>query len=245
MCGITGFTHTDKQTSRAILQATQSLRHRGPDELNVFQSRNVSLGVVRLKIIDLQDGQQPMATEAGDCVLAFNGEIYNHVGLRRALEQLGHKFQSACDTEVVLRAFIQWDIRCLERFRGMFAGAFWQEHSQRLILFRDRLGIKPLYYTVNNGQIFFGSELKALFQHDQIPRQLSKEALAYFLSLNYVPGPLTLVKGIEKVQPGTWLEWKSGTITAGSYWRNVMDPESISLEDALQQLDVLLRGISS
>ena len=240
MCGLTGFTHQDLPAPRIIRRTTETLRHRGPDESDIFESRHLSLGAVRLKIIDLASGRQPMATEFGDCVLAFNGEIYNHAELRAELQSLGHKFKSQCDTEVALRAFTQWDVHCFKRFRGMFAAAFWQERTKRLLLVRDRFGIKPLYYALHKGHIFFASELKALFGHAEIPRQLSRQALAYYLSLNYVPGPLTLVEGIEKLPPGTWLEWKDGKIARQTYWQNTMCPLDISLEDASQELDRLL-----
>jgi asparagine synthase (glutamine-hydrolysing) len=216
------------------------LHHRGPDEFGVFESAKISLGAVRLKIIDLEGGQQPMAMESADCLLVFNGEIYNHAELRAELEQVGHRFRSRCDTEVVLHAFVEWDVECFQRFRGMFAAAFWEEGKQRLILVRDRLGIKPLYYTLYQEDIFFGSELKALFEHDEIPRKICKKALVHYFSLNYVPGPLTLVEGIEKVQPGTWLEWKDGKVTRGKYWHNVMRPKAIPCEEASAELDRLL-----
>jgi len=154
MCGIAGFTHRGSPSPRLIRRSTQTLGHRGPDEQNVFESRKISIGAVRLKIIDLEGGQQPMATESGDCVIAFNGELYNHAELRAELKQLGHQFRSNCDTEVALRAFVQWDVHCFQRFRGMFAAAFWQERGRRLILVRDRLGIKPLYYVLHNGSLF-------------------------------------------------------------------------------------------
>jgi asparagine synthase (glutamine-hydrolysing) len=240
MCGIAGFTHRGSPSPRLIRRSTQTLGHRGPDEQNVFESRKISIGAVRLKIIDLEGGQQPMATESGDCVIAFNGELYNHAELRAELKQLGHQFRSNCDTEVALRAFVQWDVHCFQRFRGMFAAAFWQERGRRLILVRDRLGIKPLYYVLHNGSLFFGSELKAIFEHDQIPRRICERALAYFLSLNYIPGPLTLVQGIEKIEPGTWLEWKDGKITRERYWQIAMRPQPILLEEALRELDRVL-----
>ena len=240
MCGITGFTHDGRQSSQRIRRSTQTLWHRGPDEIDIFQSSDISLGAVRLRIIDLKRGRQPMRDESGDCVVVFNGEIYNHAELRLQLEELGHKFFSSCDTEVVLRAFLEWDVQCFPRFRGMFAAGFWQQQDKRLILVRDRLGIKPLYYALRNQQIFFGSELKALFEHSAIPRQLSREALAYYLCLNYVPGPLTLVEGIAKVQPGTWLEWNNGRVASGTYWQNRMRPEKTSVNEASHELNRLL-----
>jgi asparagine synthase (glutamine-hydrolysing) len=241
MCGIAGFTHFGRKPPAGVLRrAVQSLYHRGPDQQGSFESANASLGAVRLKIIDLSGGDQPMRTEDGDCVLAFNGEIYNHVELRKELEELGHRFQSHCDTEVVLRAFVQWDIECFRRLRGMFAAAFWQEGEGRLLLARDRLGIKPLYYTWRDGNLYFGSELKAIFEHPGIPRQLSDKALGFYLSLNYVPSPFTLVDGIEKVEAGGWLECRQGKLQRGTYWRNEFTPEAITIEDATRQLDQLL-----
>ncbi|MGA8028879.1 MAG: asparagine synthetase B, partial [Bryobacteraceae bacterium] len=147
MCGIAGFTHLGRLPPAGVLRrATQSLHHRGPDQQGFFESPDASLGAVRLKIIDLEGGDQPMRTERDDTVLVFNGEIYNHAELRLELEQLGHQFQSHCDTEVVLRAFLQWDVDSFERLRGMFAAALWKQSTGRLVLVRDRLGIKPLYY---------------------------------------------------------------------------------------------------
>ncbi|HXE06071.1 MAG TPA: hypothetical protein VN579_08800, partial [Bryobacteraceae bacterium] len=170
----------------AIWKSTLSLRHRGPDQQDIFESPHISLGSVRLKVVDLERGEQPMRSDSGDSVIAFNGEIYNHGELRSELEELGHRFHSRCDTEVALRAFIEWDVESFSRFRGMFAAAIWNEQTRRLVLVRDRLGIKPLYFTVNQGNIFFGSELKSIFAHDHLPRFLCKRALGYFLSLNYV-----------------------------------------------------------
>jgi asparagine synthase (glutamine-hydrolysing) len=243
VCGIAGFTHFGRKPAPGVLRrAVTGLRHRGPNQQGIFESANVSLGAVRLKIIDLEGGDQPMQTDDGQCVVIFNGEIYNHAELRRELEQLGHHFQSHCDTEVALRAFVEWDTQCFRRFRGMFAAAFWQEATQRLVLVRDRLGIKPLYYSAHGGNIHFGSELKAILEHPDIPRQLCETALGYYLSLNYVPSPFTLVDGIEKIGPGTWLECCNGTTSTGSYWHNVFEPRNVGIEEACEELDGLLKS---
>ncbi len=241
MCGIAGFTHFGRKPPASVLRrAVQSLYHRGPDQQGTHESPNASLGAVRLKIIDLGGGDQPMKTTDGLTVIAFNGEIYNHVEIRKGLESLGHTFESHCDTEVALHAFAEWDTDCFSRFRGMFAAAFWQERNDRLVLVRDRLGIKPLYYALHRGDLHFGSELKAIFEHPEIPRHLCEKALSYYLSLNYVPSPYTLVEGIEKLIPGTWMEWRRGEIRRGTYWRNEIKPEEISLEEASRELDDLL-----
>ncbi|MDQ2900519.1 MAG: asparagine synthetase B, partial [Acidobacteriota bacterium] len=168
---------------------TASLFHRGPDQQGVFVSPDVCLGAVRLKVIDLAGGDQPISSEDGDAVLVFNGEIYNHGALRKELEGLGRRFHSHCDTEVLLQAFLQWDTRCFERLRGMFAAAIWSQSEKRLILARDRIGIKPLYTYRRGRDIYFGSELKAILENPQIPRHLDLDALQDYLSLNYVPGP--------------------------------------------------------
>jgi asparagine synthase (glutamine-hydrolysing) len=242
MCGIAGFTHFRRKPPSGVLRrAVQSLYHRGPDQQGTHEAANVSLGAVRLKIIDLAGGDQPMRTENGDTVIAFNGEIYNHAEIRKELEARGHKFESHCDTEVALRAFAEWDTDCFARFRGMFAAAFWREQEDRLVIVRDRLGIKPLYYTVRAGNLHFGSELKAIFEHPDIPRRISHKALSYYLSLNYVPSPYTLVEGIEKLPAGSWMEWRAGQIRSGTYWTNEFKPEDISLAEACGQLDDLLK----
>jgi asparagine synthase (glutamine-hydrolysing) len=241
MCGIAGFTHFGRKPPSGVLgRAIQSLYHRGPNQQGIYESASVSLGAVRLKIIDLGGGDQPMHADGGNSTIAFNGEVYNHAELRKELEALGHKFESHCDTEVVLRAFVQWDTACFARLRGMFAAAIWQEREGRLVLVRDRLGIKPLYYATHNGDLHFGSELKAIFEHPAIPRRLSHTALGFYLSLNYVPSPFTLVDGIQKLAPGSWLEWRNGTVQTGTYWRNTFHPEDTSLEDATRNLDDLL-----
>jgi len=223
------------------VQAVASLRHRGPDQQGVFRSRSCSLGGARLKIIDLAGGDQPIYSEDRDTVIVFNGEIYNHLALRRELEELGHHFKTHCDTETVLHAFLEWDTGCFERLRGMFAVAIWTESERRLVLARDRLGIKPLYIAERGEDLLFGSELKAILIHPEVERRLSLAGLDCYLSLNYVPSPWTLVDGIEKLPAGHWLCWQKGRVTRQAYWRlPAMSPKPVSLEDAKAELDVLL-----
>jgi asparagine synthase (glutamine-hydrolysing) len=220
---------------------TASLFHRGPDQQGVFESGDVSLGAVRLKIIDLAGGDQPIISEDGNTVIAFNGEVYNFAVLRRELEGLGHQFQSNCDTEVVLHAFLEWNTDCFARLRGMFAVALWSEAEKRLVLARDRLGIKPLYYYRRGQDIWFGSELKAILEDPDVPRALDMDALEHYLCLNYVPSPFTLVKGIEKLPPGHFLEWRNGAVTIEPWWKLEFHPRAWSFGDAKQELDRLLR----
>lgn len=222
-------------------EATESLVHRGPDQQGTYQSPYVSLGAVRLKILDMSSGGQPMVSEDGNLVLVFNGEIYNYRELRSELESRGHKFATQCDTEVLLHAFQEWDKDCFRRLRGMFAAAFWSENEKRLVLARDRIGIKPLYICTKGEDLYFGSELKSLFAHPEIPRQLDQNALHYYLALNYVPSPHTLVKGIEKLLPGSILEWTDGQIRPEQYWTAKFETDPAwTAESAQEALDELL-----
>lgn len=243
MCGITGFTRKGFEAdSGRIRDAVATLVHRGPDQQGVYQSRLAALGATRLKIIDLDSGDQPIVAEDGDTVIAFNGEVYNYAELRNELEGLGHRFRSRTDTETVLEAFREWDTDCFSRLRGMFAVALWTESTRRLVLARDRLGIKPLYIYRLNEDVLFGSELKALFVHPEVERRLSLAGLNCFLSLNYVPCPWTLVEGVEKLPPGHLLEWRDGQISTRCFWRlSFQEQAHWTLEAAKEQLDYLLR----
>jgi asparagine synthase (glutamine-hydrolysing) len=243
LCGIAGFTHIRRAAVPGRIQnAIATLKHRGPNQQGVFEAESVSLGAARLKIIDIEGGDQPIISEDGDTVIVFNGEIYNHLELRRELEQRGYRFRTRSDTETVLNAFIEWDTECFSRLRGMFAVALWRESERRLVLARDRMGIKPLYISQVGDDLYFGSELKAILVHDEIERWLSLDGLDCYLSLNYVPAPWTLVEGIEKLLPGHWMEWRRGTVRTESYWRLPGgNPERWTPEAAEAELDRLLK----
>ena len=243
MCGIAGFTHFNRAAAPGRIQsAVRTLTHRGPNQQGAFESETVSLGAARLKIIDIQGGDQPIFSEDRHAVIVFNGEIYNHLELRRELEERGYCFRSHSDTETVLNAFLEWDTDCFARLRGMFAVAIWRESDRRLVLARDRMGIKPLYIAQRGGDLYFGSELKAILVHPEVERYLSLEGLDCYLSLNYVPAPWTLVDGIEKLLPGQWLEWHRGSIRRDSYWRLPAGrPRRWASTDAQDELDRLLK----
>jgi len=243
LCGIAGFTRKnwDPPPDR-ISAVVQTLNHRGPDQRGVYRSHSCSLGAARLKILDLTAGDQPIISDDGDTVVAFNGEIYNHLEIRAELESRGHRFHSHADTETLLHAFLEWDIDCLPRLRGMFAVAWWSESRKRLVLARDRVGIKPLYFHRRGDDLIFGSELKTILAHPEVERVLSLDGLDCYLSLNYVPAPWTLVEGIRKLRPGSWLEWRNGEFTCDSYWRlPVMSSRNVELDAAKQELDSLLK----
>jgi asparagine synthase (glutamine-hydrolysing) len=240
MCGIAGFTHSRAAPdSSKIWEITRSITHRGPDQQGVWESPQVSLGAVRLKIIDLEHGEQPM--HSGDTVLVYNGEIYNNAELRQELEGLGHRFQSHCDTETLLHAFLEWDTGAFAKLRGMFAAAFWTQSRRRLVLVRDRMGIKPLYFAKKNGEIYFGSEVKTILHHPEISRSINRLSLDRYLSLNYIPGSQTMIEGIEKLPPGHFLDSRNDKTKP--YWTLEFRPDSsIDLPSAKEELDRLLRS---
>jgi asparagine synthase (glutamine-hydrolysing) len=243
LCGLAGFTHsrTVPDPSR-IRDAVGCLLHRGPDQHGVWESPTASLGAARLKIVDLASGDQPLLSPDGRTVIAFNGEVYNHAELRTELEHRGHHFRTRSDTETVLAAFLEWDTGCFARLRGMFAVAFWTESAHRLVLARDRMGVKPLYIARHRGELYFGSEIKAIFAHPEIKRRLSLAGLDCFLSLNYVPCPWTLVEGVEKLPPAHWLEWSNGVVRSEAYWRLPDSPQPFwTLDAAKCELDSLLK----
>ena len=242
MCGILGYSHIARGLPPGLLMgALDDLSHRGPDHQGTFCSEHISLGATRLRIVDLEGGDQPFISPDRDVVIVFNGEIFNFPELRARLEAEGFVFRTRCDTEVVLNAFLCWGSSCFTRLHGMFAIAIWVRSERRLLLVRDRMGIKPLYYCLQDGEIYFGSELKCILRHPAVPRHICLSGLNCFLSLNYVPGPLTLVEGITKLMPGHLLEWSEGECSIRSYVpASAAADTPRSVEAACDELDGLL-----
>lgn len=226
MCGIAGiYSFNGKSVDKNLLiKMRDTMIHRGPDGAGtwVSEDRKVGLGHRRLSIIDLSDAAaQPMCNEDGTLWISFNGEIYNHGEIRVELEKIGgHRWKTDhSDTEVILHAFEEWGIDCLEKFRGMFAIALWDAKGRELWLIRDRIGIKPLYYSILNGRINFASEIKALLQDPEQKRAVDEEAFYHYLSFLTTPVPQTLFAGINKLPPATWLNVKeNGHIHEERYW---------------------------
>src|SRR5215204_3898997 len=205
MCGICGVVsfQPDRPLDRSVLQRmNDSIRHRGPDDEGYFQDGQASLAMRRLSIIDLFTGQQPIANENGDIWVVYNGEIYNFQSVRAELQKRGHQFKTQTDTEIIVHAYEEYGDECVKRFNGMFALALWDSRRCRLLLARDHLGIKPLYYWAGQDKLVFGSELKALVIHPDVPRQINLAAVDLFLSLEYIPSPLTIYEGVFKLPPG-------------------------------------------
>ncbi len=193
------------------------LRHRGPDEEGFYESASIGLANARLSIIDLPGGRQPIHNEAGTVHITFNGEIYNFQELRARLEARGHRFYTNSDTEVIVHLYEDEGTNFLVHLNGMFAFALWDERNGRLILARDRMGIKPLYWAEYGGVVYFASEAKAILLAG-IPREVDLEGLDLLINLSYIPGSKTLFKGIQKLEPGKYLELKEGRISITSYW---------------------------
>ncbi|MFQ5850251.1 MAG: asparagine synthase (glutamine-hydrolyzing) [Candidatus Binatia bacterium] len=221
MCGICGkFSfHGDARVSSHLLeQMCEQIRHRGPDDQGMYITNQIGLGMRRLSIIDLQGGHQPIYNEDKSIWVVFNGEIYNFMELRDELERNGHCFLTNSDTEVIVHAYETYGLDCLGKFRGMFAFALWDENRQRLILARDRLGKKPLYYSLADGALLFGSEIKSILQERTVTRSVNLKALDLYLTFQYVPAPLTIFEGIYKLPPASVLMCEKGTTRIERYW---------------------------
>jgi asparagine synthase (glutamine-hydrolysing) len=230
MCGICGKISFGGQSvsSDLIPRMMGSLVHRGPDDegsyiksVKTSDGSNITIGLghKRLSIIDLsRDGRQPLTNEDETLWLIFNGEIYNHPTLRQELLARGHRFRSETDTEVILHLYEEKGIDALQDLNGMFAFALWDEPRQRLYLCRDRLGIKPLIYYRDNSSLVFASEIQALLEDKNIPRDMDRGALILYLTFNYIPAPFTIYQGMKKLLPGHYLLWEKGSVSTHKYW---------------------------
>lgn len=216
MCGIVGFNWQDIQLATAMSNA---LVHRGPDQDGVYTDEQVSLAHRRLSIIDLsRHGRQPMSNEDGSVWVTYNGEIYNFPELRETLEAKGHAFRSRTDTEVIVHAYEEYGPDCVTRFNGMFAFALWDKNKRELILARDRLGIKPLYYYLNNQKLIFASEIKAILQASDVEREVNPQALYHYIGYEFVPAPDTMFRYIHKLPQGHYLRYRDGQVELKEYW---------------------------
>jgi len=220
-----------------LKRMTRMLDFRGPDGEGFFVSGPVGLGHRRLSVIDLVTGGQPMENEDGTLQLVSNSEIYNYKELRADLERRGHRFRTRCDTEVIVHLYEEHGPRCVESLRGMFALALWDARERSLFLARDRLGQKPLYIARKGDTFLFASMPAPLFLHPGMEPELDPEALDLYLSLLYVPGPRSIYRGVEKLEPAHWMLWTPGGVKKQQYWRLRHTPKSrLSLDDAVEQL---------
>jgi len=220
MCGIAGVLYRDKRPvdDTILKRMVRTLTHRGPDDEGYYIDNSFGMGMRRLSIIDLAGGKQPIHNETQTIQVVFNGEIYNYQALRNQLQQKGHTFATNSDTEVIVHAYEEYGTACFTHFNGMFAIAIWDRTKQQLVLARDRLGIKPLYYSDQAASFVFGSEIKAILASDEVDRTIHPEALQAYLALRYVPAPLSIFKNIRKLPAACFAVVCADSMDIESYW---------------------------
>ncbi|MHC4880694.1 MAG: asparagine synthase (glutamine-hydrolyzing), partial [Planctomycetota bacterium] len=242
MCGIAGMIYrdTDRPVDRDILgRMAGAIAHRGPDAEGFFVERHVGIAHRRLSIIDLHGGDQPIGNEDGRIQVVFNGEIYNFRELRRDLESRGHQFRTTSDTEVIVHAYEEFGDACVERLRGMFAFAIWDGHRRRVLLARDRVGIKPLFVSLNDQRLVFGSELKSVLAHGDMQRDVDPAAVDDYFNYGVIPGSRSIFRGVEKLLPAHSLsiDVENWQVTRRRYWQLEFAPDdSLTCEEWQERL---------
>ena len=244
MCGIAGFVGREggEATRATLRRMCDAIRHRGPDDEGFLVEPDVALGMRRLSIIDVAGGKQPIGSEDGAVQVVFNGEIYNHRGLQRDLEGAGHRFATRSDTEVLVHLYEDHGDALVHRLRGMYGFALWDARRRRLLVARDRLGIKPLYYWPTANGVAFASELRSLLALPDFPRAIDDTAVAEYLALGYVPEPRCIFRGVHKLPPGHTLTWsREAGVQVAAYWRPTdVRPVAIGEREAIEELRRLI-----
>ena len=230
MCGICGKYSPTGAKPDEIRSMMQTIVHRGPDDEGIYINGPIGLGNRRLSVIDIPGGKQPICNEDESVWIVYNGEIYNYKQLRQELEQKGHIFRTNSDTEVIVHLYEELGERCVEKLRGMFAFAIWDEKQHKLMLARDRIGQKPLFYAQDGENFLFASELKAILTDSQQAREIDYLAVHYYLSLRFIPSPRTMLRNIKKLPPGHVLIFRDSDITISRYWE-------LSYQDKLEQTE--------
>lgn len=237
MCGICGKLSPAEVHAEEIRCMLSAIAHRGPDDEGVYAEGGVGLGNRRLSIIDLPGGKQPICNEAGNIWITYNGEIYNYRELRQQLELSGHNFHTNSDTEVIVHLYEDFGERCVEQISGMFAFAIWDARQRKLLLARDRIGQKPLYYSFGGGEFIFASEPKAILAISPHKPEMDLLAMHDYLSLRFIPPPRTIFQDIQKLPPAHTLVYQDGKITTRQYWqlsfREKLELSEVDLLDSL------------
>lgn len=245
MCGICGIYHFHKErivSKEHLTRMLGTIVHRGPDKDGHFIHKNVGLGIRRLRVIDLDTGDQPISDATRRFTIVFNGEVYNYLEIKKTLTEQGYHFQTKSDTEVILYAYIHWGLDFTNHLNGMFAIAIWDNLQKRLVLARDRIGIKPLFYYQDDEQFIFGSEIKTILTFPTIHREVNPHALCYHFLLNYIPENLTLFKNILQVPPGHIVIIRENAVQFDQYWkiRPFHQPTSKSFDEYQQEFTKLM-----
>ena len=239
MCGICGIVSKDKKVSQSVIQKMASVMdYRGPDDEGYSFFGNAGLGHRRLSVIDITGGHQPMSNEDGTLFLVCNGEIYNFKQLRDLLENKGHRIKTRSDNEVILHLYEEYKTECLKYLRGMFAFGIWDNRKKTLFLARDRLGKKPLVYSLYNEDLYFASEIKALLEVNEISREIDHTAIDLYLTYQAIPSPYTVFKKIKKLPPGHFLIWNNGSIDIRRYW-HIDFTKKLKLSDENQYMEAM------
>src|SRR5688572_8513869 len=244
MCGICGISYSDHQVpdQTTVEAMTRAIVHRGPDSDGFHMEAGIGLGVRRLAIIDVKGGDQPIPNEDESLWIVFNGESHNFPELYADLIKRGHEFRTRSDTECILHLYEEYGDECVSHLRGQAAFALWDRKNRKLLLARDRMGKKPIYYTIQNGTLYFASELSALFAALPYKPEINLEAIDLYLSLQYIPDPLTAYQGVYKLPPAHRLIWQNGTARLEGYWDYAYLPKHTAPEDELiEQLRALLK----
>jgi asparagine synthase (glutamine-hydrolysing) len=243
MCGIAGYCHPDDRPgdSRLLESMIGMLRHRGPDDMGIYSDRGIGLAHSRLSIIDLESGSQPMCNEDGSLWITFNGEIFNYIELRENLIARGHRFRTRSDTEVILHLYEEEGEGCVRHFNGQWAFALWDAKQHKLFLSRDRMGVRPLFYTIQAGTLIFGSEIKAIFAYPDIPRKLDLTGLDQIFTFWFTLPPRTVFQNVSELPPGHSLIFKDGKAEIQRYWQIDFSIDySKSESELLERLEALL-----
>lgn len=242
MCGIVGYSGT--RVDGLITRMLNQIRHRGPDDDGEYSDAHVQLGMVRLSIIDLSGGHQPMANADGTVHVVFNGEIFNYIELREELEAKGYQFKTSSDTETIIHAYQEYGVSFAHKLNGMFAIALWDKRAERLLVYRDRFGVKPLFYANVGGSLIFGSEIKTLLCHPAVGRELDSAALSHYLSLRNIPAPFTIYRDIRALLPGQMFSWTAQAGIKLSKWYELPTAPQWNDQDEnvlVERIDELLR----
>ena len=248
MCGIAGFIsqHITPDAKRTLNAMLTRIHHRGPDECGLYLSDEACFGNVRLSIIDLASGQQPLCTPDGRFWIAYNGEVFNYPELKKDLESKGHVFRTNCDTEVVVHMYQEYGVACLNLLNGQFAFSIWDTHKKELFLARDRMGIRPLYYTRQKGEFIYGSEIKAIFEHPSVERKIDYRGLRQVYTFWTTLTPNTAFEDVFEVPPGHYALYNHGQLQMKPYWDFNFDKKvSLTIEDAVGEFRTLFKDALS
>ena len=236
MCGFTGFVSNSKPDAAVLKAMADTIRHRGPDDEGFFTDEHCGIAHRRLSIIDLANGHQPMVSDDGRYVLAYNGEIYNFMELRDELIAAGHHFDTHSDSEVLLHGYLHWGEEVTKKLRGMFAFVIWDKQQQTLYGARDPFGIKPFYYSCMDSTFFFGSELKSFLPHPDFKKELNPDALKFYLTFQYSALNESFLKGVFRLEPGHQLVWNNGELDITAYHTFSFEPDNKTLEEHAEEI---------